>query len=251
LTIHRFWEGSWDDDAKVWDVETDTAYDPARIRPVDHRGKYFKVFETPQAVHPSPQRTPALFQAGASKAGIDFAATHAEGIFCAAFTPERVAVYVKSLRQRAAEMGRDPKEVKFFPGVTLFVAPTLEEAQAKYDAIAALATPEAGLAKFGGFTSIDVSKYPMDEPFEFEETDADNQVKGAIFAFKDDKATQGAWTPRKLGLKMCLGSTYPNIIGTPAMVADELERWVEVGDVDGFSLYSMYSSPRPTTITKN
>jgi alkanesulfonate monooxygenase SsuD/methylene tetrahydromethanopterin reductase-like flavin-dependent oxidoreductase (luciferase family) len=231
----------------VWDVENDTAYDPARIRPVDHQGQYFSVFNTPSAVHPSPQRTPALFQAGVSKAGLAFAAENAEGIFCASFTPERVATYTKSIRERAVELGRDPQDIKFFPGVTLFVAPTLEEAQAKFDAVAALATPEAGLAKFGGFTSIDCSKYPMDEPFEFEETDADNQAKGSILSFKDEK--QGTWTPRKLGLKMALGSTYPNIIGTPEMVCDELERWVEVGDVDGFSLYSPYS-PFSFSVTK-
>lgn len=32
--------------------------------------------------HPSPQRTPIIFQAGASKGGIAFGGKHAEAIFC-------------------------------------------------------------------------------------------------------------------------------------------------------------------------
>lgn len=41
-------------------------------------GKYFKMKGRYQT-HPSPQRTPVLFQAGTSKSGRAFASKHAEG----------------------------------------------------------------------------------------------------------------------------------------------------------------------------
>ena len=35
---------------------------------------------------------------------------------------------------------------------------------------------------------------------------------------------------------MKLGSFGPKIIGSPSQVADELERWIEFGGVDGFNI---------------
>lgn len=56
-------------------------YDPSKIHEIDYKGKYFSM-KGVQQTHPSPQRTPIIFQAGASKAGIEFGGKHAEAIFC-------------------------------------------------------------------------------------------------------------------------------------------------------------------------
>jgi alkanesulfonate monooxygenase SsuD/methylene tetrahydromethanopterin reductase-like flavin-dependent oxidoreductase (luciferase family) len=92
---YKFWESTWADDAVVWDREKRIAFDPEKVRKLEHKGmfvalslhcylsngdvgKYFKTsgrFQT----HPSPQRTPVLFQAGTSKSGRAFASKHAEG----------------------------------------------------------------------------------------------------------------------------------------------------------------------------
>src|SRR5438105_11372263 len=71
--VYALWEGSWDDDAVVADRESRIYADPARVRKISHRGKQYKI----DAVHlcePSPQRTPVLYQAGASDKGREFAA---------------------------------------------------------------------------------------------------------------------------------------------------------------------------------
>jgi hypothetical protein len=47
-----------------------------------------------------------------------------------------------------------------------------------------LVEPIAGLAKFSNYTNIDMSKYPLDEPFEFNGTPADNTIKGQTENFK-------------------------------------------------------------------
>lgn len=57
-------------------------------------------------VHPSPQRTPILFQAGSSPSGKAFAAKHAEAVFCGGGVPSDTAPFVKSVREVAAANGR-------------------------------------------------------------------------------------------------------------------------------------------------
>jgi hypothetical protein len=41
-------------------------------------------------------------------------------------------------------------------------------------------------------------------------------------------------TPRKLGAGLSAGGISPLTIGSPSTVADEMGRWMEVADLDGF-----------------
>ncbi len=63
--VYKLWEGSWADDAVVKDASIGTYTDPAKLRKIEHRGKYFRCVSAHQ-VDPSPQRTPVIFQAGMS-----------------------------------------------------------------------------------------------------------------------------------------------------------------------------------------
>jgi alkanesulfonate monooxygenase SsuD/methylene tetrahydromethanopterin reductase-like flavin-dependent oxidoreductase (luciferase family) len=132
------------------------AYDPSKIHKIHYDGKYLKMHAFHQT-HPSPQRTPLLFQAGSSKAGVQFGGKHAEAIFCASPTIESTKKYVASVRARAAELGRDPSSIKFFLGIMPIIGRTLEEAEAKLAAARARTSVNGGLARFCGFTS----KYSM------------------------------------------------------------------------------------------
>ena len=212
------------------------AYDPTRIKKIEFEGKYYKLSASHET-HPSPQRVPVLFQAGLSKAGVSLAGANAEGLFCGSMVPSSTAAYVKSIRAAAAAAGRDPKSVKAFAGLSTFIAPTLEEAQAMYDAAAKNVTPESGLALFSSYTNIDMSKYAMDEPFNFEGDPTQVSIHGYIKNFQAGDGQTKVWTPRMLGSKMALGSLFPTAIGTPSMVADFIQKWVEETDVDGFNLY--------------
>lgn len=44
------------------------------------------------------------------------------------------------------------------------------------------------------------------------------------------------WTKSRIADYLLLGGTMPKIVGGPKTVVDELERWVEIGDIDGFNL---------------
>ena len=75
----RLWEGSWEDGAKTMTAEKG-AYDPTKIHKIHFDGIYYQMSGYAQA-HPSPQRTPVIFQAGPSASGKQFAGKHAEAIF--------------------------------------------------------------------------------------------------------------------------------------------------------------------------
>ncbi|WP_454915954.1 LLM class flavin-dependent oxidoreductase [Xanthobacter sediminis] len=230
--VYALWEGSWDEDAVVRDRAARIYADPDRIRPVVHRGQHFQV----DAIHlsePSPQRTPVLFQAGASTRGRAFAARHAECIFVSGPTPAVIGPLVADTRRQAAALGRDPSELKFFSMATTIVGATAEEAQAKLADYRRYINPEAALILFSGWTGIDFSTWDLDAPIAF---DARSQgLVSALEAFSIADSNR-VWTVRELAEHNAIGGRGPVFVGSPGQVADQIEAWVEATDVDGLNL---------------
>src|SRR5207248_1625696 len=78
--VYKLWEGSWEDGAVLRDRTQRVFARPEKVHRIRHDGRYFQI----EAIHlcePSPQRTPLIYQAGASSRGRQFAATHAECVF--------------------------------------------------------------------------------------------------------------------------------------------------------------------------
>jgi hypothetical protein len=100
---------------------------------------------------------------------------------------------------------------------------TTAEAQAKHDKAKSLASVQSGLAKFSGYTNVDLSKYPLKEPFNTELTHADNQVAGVIknYSLKQKEATE-PFTPEYIGKMAGFGST-PKPMGTAKFVRFPLD----------------------------
>jgi FMN-dependent oxidoreductase (nitrilotriacetate monooxygenase family) len=223
--VYALWEGSWADDAVKRDAAGRVFTDPARVRRVAHRGRQFRI----DAIHlcePSPQRTPVLYQAGASERGRTFAARHAECVFVNGTSPEVVKQLVADLRARAA-----PRPIQVFVGATVVVGRTEAEARALLAEYAAQADAEGALAHASASLGIDFAKYGMDEPISAGPTQA---IQSNVEAMK--RVAGPAWTKRKLLEQSVLGSRQPPIVGDPVQVADALERWVREADVDGFNL---------------
>ncbi|WP_369069227.1 LLM class flavin-dependent oxidoreductase [Kineococcus terrestris] len=227
---YKLWESSWEDDAVVRDAEAGVFTDPAKVHPVGHHGEFFDVPGIGLTA-PSPQRTPVIFQAGASPRGIAFAARHGEAVFNTATRPEVMRPWVDRLRAEVAAAGRDPRSVKVFTLVTIITAPTDEEARAKHEEYLRYVSYDGALTLYGGWSGLDLSTYPPDEPLEYAETEA---VRSAVEAFSTADPHR-RWTPRDIAHHVGIGGMGAVIVGSPATVADELERWMEVGDVDGFN----------------
>lgn len=228
---YKLWEGSWEADAVVRDAERAVFTDPAKVHDIEHKGRYFSV-PGPFLCEPSPQRTPVLFQAGASPRGVRFAAAHAEAVFVSGPTPQIVAGPVRALRAAAAELGRDPRSIKVFTMVTPVVAETHDEAVAKLAEYRRFVSPAGALALFGGWTGVDLAELDPDAPLTYVETDAN---RSALASFTT-AAPERAWTVRELADEIGIGGRGPVLVGSPGEVADELERWVDEADVDGFNL---------------
>ncbi|GAB3613266.1 LLM class flavin-dependent oxidoreductase [Humibacter ginsengisoli] len=232
--VYKLWEASFDDDAVVADRETGVFIDPSKVRRIDHSGTYFTV-PGPALAAPSVQRTPLLFQAGASPRGLSFAAQHAEAIFFNGPTPAIVRKWVDTVRNSLVEKGRSADAVKIFTMATVIVAETDEAAQAKYEDFQQYVDPEAALALFGGWTGVDLSGVDVDEPLEYVQSEA-HQSALATFTKLDPARV---WTVREMAKFISIGGRGPVIVGSPQTVADELERWIEEADVDGFNLSSV------------
>jgi alkanesulfonate monooxygenase len=239
--VYKLWEGSWQDDAVVLDRERKFFTDPSKVRRVRHTGEFY----TMDAIHlcePSPQRTPVLYQAGASGRGKKFAASNAECVFVNGPTARVVATYVTALREEARIVGRSPSDIRIFSMATVIAAETDAAAKAKLEEYRRYIDHEGTLALMSGWTGIDFSKYRLDDVLEHVQTEA---MRTAVDNFTSS-ASDRKWTIRDIAEFGAIGGRGPVFVGASATIADQLERWIDESGVDGFNLaYAVF----PETFT--
>lgn len=162
--VYKLWEGSWEDGAVLRDKASGIFTDASKVHPVHHLGETYRL-DSIHMVEPSPQRTPVLFQAGASARGREFAAAHAECVFVSSIDKETLVPVMADLRARAVAHGRGSRDVLCLALMTCIVGRTDAEAREKLAEYQRFINPEAALASMSGFTGIDLSHYAMDDPF--------------------------------------------------------------------------------------
>jgi len=230
--LYKLWEGSWEDDAVVKDVESGVFTDPAKVHEIGHKGKHFSV----PGIHiaePSPQRTPVIYQAGASSRGVKFAAENAEAIFIAGPTKEVVASTVTKIRDALEAAGRDRYAAKIYTLLTLITDETDEKAQAKYEEYLSYASEEGALVFMSGWMGIDLSQYALDEPIGNVKS---NAIQSVVASFQENNSDGREWTVGDIARHSAIGGLGPFAVGSGETIADTLQQWVEETDVDGFNL---------------
>jgi FMN-dependent oxidoreductase (nitrilotriacetate monooxygenase family) len=228
--MYKLWEGSWEDGAVHRNKETGVFTDASKVHPIRHQGKYYKVPGF-HLCEPSPQRTPLIYQAGASGRGRRFAARHAEGMFILATSLNQARQITEDIRNLAEQQGRTRDSIKICMLLTVVTGPTDEAAERKYQEYLSYASPEGMLALYGGWTGIDFSKLDPDEPLQALENDSLRTTLESLTHGLEKK-----FTVRDVIRERCIGGLGPVLVGGPKKVADELERWVDEGGVDGFNL---------------
>jgi FMN-dependent oxidoreductase (nitrilotriacetate monooxygenase family) len=223
--LYRLWEESWAADAVKRDRAAGIYADPARVKRITHQGRQYRL-DAPHLVEPSPQRTPVLYQAGASDRGRGFAAQHAECVFLNGGPKPHVAKLVADLRARAA-----PRPIRVFVGATLIIGRTRAEAEAKFAEYRQHASIEGALVHASASLGIDLARFDLDE--ELPEAGQSQAIRSNVEALR---AAAPRATKRALIDRMVLGSRQPPIIGSVEEVADELIAWMDQADVDGFNL---------------
>ena len=143
---------------------------------------------------------------------------------------------IDNIRKLAKEQGRDPRSIKIFGTFTPIIGRTEEEAHEKYADAQKYASTVGGLVLTSGWTGIDFSKIPIDQDVTAADSTEAHKVRSMLDAFTTTSPDVPRWTPRVVAQKAAIGGLGPVGVGTPAQVADELERWAEEADLDGFNL---------------
>jgi FMN-dependent oxidoreductase (nitrilotriacetate monooxygenase family) len=227
--LYKLFEGSWEDGAIVRDRARSIFAHPEKVHEIGHKGKYFDV-PGYHLCEPSPQRTPVLYQAGASGPGKLFAARNAECVFVGAQSKRLLKAYVSDVRAKAAAAGRDPKKIFIYNLVTVIVDETEVKAKAKFEDYQRYASYDGSLVFMSGWSGIDFGRFNPADVIKKEETNA-------IHSFVENLAGgDRTWTVKDLAQWGGIGGVGPVFVGSVATVADILQEWVEETDVDGFNL---------------
>ncbi|OTG85380.1 LLM class flavin-dependent oxidoreductase [Acinetobacter sp. ANC 4558] len=224
---YKFWEGSWEDDAVIIDKINRIFTQPHKVHTVEHHGKFYQsqgVFQ----VSPSIQRTPVLFQAGASPKGSEFATKHAEAMFIGADKPKKVKAQVDKIRAQAVMQGRQADDIKILVGISVISAETDELAQEKLQEYLNYASPEAGIAHFSSSIGFDLAQFKDEDTIPYKQS---NSIVSVNNRFKENKITIA-----DLKNQHALGGRYPLFIGSGASIAQQLIDFIDDTGIDGFNL---------------
>lgn len=227
--LYKLLEGSWEEGSVLRDRDSRVFADPSKVHEIGHKGKFFDV-PGYGLTEPSPQRTPLIYQAGASGAGKSFAARHAECVFVAAPTKAVLKAYVDDIRARAEAEGRDPSKILIYTLITIVTDESDEKAGAKLKEFSGYSSYDGSLVFMSGWSGIDFGQYGPQEVIRKVETNAIHSMIENL-AGKDK-----TWTVEELARFGGIGGLGPVFTGGPARIADTLQDWVEETGVDGFNI---------------
>ena len=229
--LYKLWEGSWEEGSVLRDRESGIFADHKKVHPIQHEGKYFTV----PGIHicePSPQRTPVLYQAGASSRGQKFASQNAECVFIAA--PSKIATkkVVQGIRQKLAQEGRDPYSVKIYALLSIVTDETDAKAQTKFKEYQSYGSYDGALTLLSGWSGVDFSQYQPTDKVEYIQTNAIQSLLDSYVNADPERV----WTIEEIANWNSLGGNGPVLVGSAETVSDALQQWVEDTDIDGFNL---------------
>lgn len=230
----KLWN-SWDVDAVKMDHENGIFADPEKVNRIEHTGKFFKS-RGPLNVTRSPQNGPAIFQAGTSPKGQDFAVKYADAIFAIQPRPEDAANYFNSIKSQMTDIGRDPDACKILFGMQPIIGSSEAEAREKQEEHNALVPLEGGMAILSAHLDFDLSKIPADalmsernEPELYRMRTRFHKIDGTPMTVAETAARHGQ------------SVSLPQFVGTPQGIADQMEAFINVAGGDGFMLTAIHS----------
>ncbi len=230
--------GLWDsfaDDAFIRDVSSGTFFDPQKMHILGHKGDYLSV-RGPLNIARAPQGWPVIVQAGASEAGRQLAAETAEAIFAALSTLDAGQKFYADIKGRMIKLGRNPDHLKVLPGAFVVVGETAEEAQKKRALLDSLVHYDSGIASLSIALGHDASGFDPDGPLpHIPESNASKSGRERVLAL----AARENLTVRQLAGRLG-GYSGLAMVGTPTMIADQMEEWLMTDACDGFNVMFPY-----------
>ena len=232
--VTGLWD-SWAEDAFIRDVETGIYFDPERLHVLDHKGEFLSVRGPLNIARPI-QGWPVIVQAGASDAGRQLAAETAEMIFASGGKLADAQRYYADVRSRAERVGRNPAHIKILPGCLVVVGETAREAREKRALLDSLVHSDSGIASLSLALGHDASSFDLDGPLpEIPESNASKSGRERVI----ERARRDNLTVRQLAQ---IAGSYGGLalVGTPEMIADQMEEWLYRAACDGFNIMFPY-----------
>lgn len=232
--VKGLWD-TWEDDAFIRDKKSGIFVDTTKLHLLNHRSDYLSV-RGPLNIARPPQGYPVLVQAGASDAGIEFAAEHAEVVFTVAPSLEQGQKFYETLKGKARALGRNDNQVLVMPGIVPIVGRTKKEASEK-------------LQRLQSYTHIDVlmgtANRLLGYVTDLRSTDLDSLVPEALPQTNFiqsrqrvllDLAVRQKFTWRQLIRLISDSKGHLMIVGTPDEIADAMVDAFEQRAADGFNV---------------
>ena len=230
--------GLWDsfaDDAFIRDVNSGVYFDPEKMHILGHKGDYLSV-RGPLNIARPPQGWPVIVQAGASEAGRQLAAETAEVIFAAQSTLDAGQKFYADIKGRMIKLGRNPDHLKVLPGAFVVVGETAEEAQKKRALLDSLVHYDSGIASLSIALGHDASGFDPNRPLpHIPESNASKSGRERVLALAERENLTVRQLAGRLG-----GYSGLAMVGTPTMIADQMEEWLMTDACDGFNVMFPY-----------
>jgi alkanesulfonate monooxygenase len=202
---------------------------------LNHKGDYYSVRGPLNIARPI-QGWPVIVQAGASEAGRQFAAEVAEVIFAGAGDLAGGRALYADIKGRMVKLGRNPDHLKILPGAFVVVGDSLDEAKEKRARLDSLVHYDSAIASLSIALGTDASKFDPDGPLpDIPESNASQSGRARTIAL----AQRENLTVRQLAQRLG-GYAGPALLGTPEIIADQMEEWLTTNACDGFNIMFPY-----------
>ncbi|NSL65840.1 NtaA/DmoA family FMN-dependent monooxygenase [Bacillus toyonensis] len=206
------------------------------VKPIEHSGEYFEV-KGPLNIPQHISGEMPLFQAGASEAGRNFAASVADAIFAAMPDIESGIELRQNLRRRAEKHGRKQDDVRVLPGLYFFIGDTYEEALEMHRQAHQHLTMEKRLALLEMVLGLDARGIPLESKIKEDMLPSREQTVRSKthaellrnFIIKNEPTVE-----QILERPEVVGSAHWVAIGTPQDVFQQIMERFEAGALDGF-----------------
>ncbi len=229
---------TWEPGAHVADKASGLFLDTSRVRPLDHKGRFFSV-RGPLNIERCPQGDPLIIQAGGSVPGQELSARTADIVFSVVSGDQGAAkAAYDGLKARVVKHGRAPEAVTIMPGVMPIVGETNEQAKEQLDRLQGWLTPTNALALVSGRIGHDISGYPLDAPVP--DLPASSTGNTSFSATLLEMARREKMTLRDLYNLTAAARGHWVVTGTPSRIADVFEEWFTGRLADGFIIMPAY-----------
>ncbi len=221
---------SWAPDALLLDKATGQFADADKVRYLDYEGAHHRS-RGPLTVPRTPQGRPVIMQAGSSDRGREFAARWGEVIFTIQQDLPGMQAFYRDVKRRVQEAGRAPDQCKILAAVQPIVGETEQIARERAAFLNGLIDPRAAIAMVSSHVGVDLSGYALDAPLAALETEEGQ--RGSLDLIVQAGESEGL-TLGEAAQRFAASEMTPQLVGTPAQIADHMEELFAAEGVDGF-----------------